>query len=99
MWYDEGIDLSFEWSDIIASHLSESAIRMAFISENSVNSHNCRREINFSLLKDKPFVSIVLEDVQLSLGMEMKLSASQSIFKYKIPSEHEFFKNYMRQKY
>ncbi len=91
VWYDEGIDPGSEWPEIIARHLNGSAICLAFISENSLNSHNCRREINFALLKKKFFISVVLEQVQMSLGMEMQLSSSQSIFKYTLDSEEEFF--------
>lgn len=91
VWYDEGIDPGSEWPEIIARHLNGSAICIAFISENSLNSHNCRREINFALLKKKFFISVVLEHVQMSLGMEMQLSSSQSIFKYTLESEKEFF--------
>ena len=91
VWYDEGIDPGSEWPEIIAKHLNGSAICIAFITVNSLNSHNCRREINFALLKKKYFISVVLEPVQMSLGMEMQLSSSQSIFKYTLSSEKEFF--------
>ncbi len=91
IWYDEGIDPGSEWPEIIAKHLNDSAICIAFITANSLNSHNCRREINFALLKKKFFISVVLEPAQMSLGMEMQLSSSQSIFKYTLTSEREFF--------
>ena len=91
VWYDEGIDPGSEWPEIIARHLNSSAVCLAFITANSLNSHNCRREINFALLKKKYFISVILEPVQMSLGMEMQLSSSQSIFKYTLSSEKEFF--------
>lgn len=91
VWYDEGIDPGSEWPEIIASHLNGCATCIAFISENSLNSHNCRREINFALLKKKPFISVVIEPVQMSLGMEMQLSATQSIFKFTLSDDNEFF--------
>lgn len=91
VWYDEGIDPGSEWPEIIARHLNECAVCIAFISENSLNSHNCRREISFALLKKKPFISVVIEPVQMSLGMEMQLSATQSIFKYTLADDNEFF--------
>lgn len=91
VWYDEGIDPGSEWPEIIAHHLNGCTACIAFISENSLNSHNCRREINFALLKKKPFISIVLEQVHMSLGMEMQLSATQSIFKYTLPNERDFY--------
>ena len=92
VWYDEGIDPGSEWPEIIASHLNGSAACVAFITENAVNSHNCKREINFALLKKKPFISVILEPVQMSMGMEMQLAATQAIFKYTLESEKEFYK-------
>lgn len=91
IWYDEGIDPGSEWPETIASHLDKCEVCIAFITENSMNSHNCRREINFALLKKKNFISIILEELQMPLGMEMQLSATQSIFKFKLPSENEFY--------
>lgn len=99
VWYDEGIDPGSEWPEIIARHLNGCATCIAFISDNSLNSHNCRREINFALLKKKPFISIVIEPVEMSLGMEMQLSATQSIFKYTLPSEEEFFQKLYEAKF
>lgn len=91
VWYDEGIDPGSEWPEIIARHLNGCSACIAFISENSLNSHNCRREINFALLKKKNFISVMLEGAKMSLGMEMQLSATQSIFKYKLSNDDEFF--------
>jgi len=79
VWFDEGIDPGTEWPEVIANHLNACAACVAFISENSVQSHNCRREINFALMKGKPFLSVFLEEVRLSVGMEMQLSTMQSI--------------------
>lgn len=92
VWYDEGIDPGTEWPEIIAQHLNGCRLCIAFLSGNALDSHNCRREINFALLKKKPFLSVVLEPVALSLGIEMQLSATQSILKYEISSEAEFFR-------
>ncbi len=99
VWYDEGIDPGSEWPEIIAHHLNGCEVCIAFITENSLNSHNCRREINFALLKKKPFISVVLEEVNMSLGMEMQLSATQSIFKYMLNGDNEFFKKLYEAKF
>ncbi len=90
IWYDEGIDPGSEWPEIIAQHLSGCTVCIAFLSAQSLNSHNCRREINFALMKKKPLITVVLEPVQLSLGMEMQLSLAQAILKYTLPSEEAF---------
>ena len=92
VWYDEGINPGSEWPEIIASHLSNAAVCVAIVSGNSLSSHNCRREITFALLKKKCFVSVFLEPVDLTPGVEMQLSSYQSIFKYQYEKESEFFK-------
>ena len=91
IWYDEGINPGSEWPEIIANHLNDCAACMAFITENYLKSHNCRREINFALMKKKPFVTVVLEPVVMSPGMELQLSVTQSVFKYVLPTEDEFY--------
>ncbi len=99
IWYDEGIDPGSEWPEIIAGHLDGCAVCIAFISGKSLESHNCRREINFALLKRKPFISVVIEEAEMSLGMQMQLSATQSIFRYMIGSDYEFFQKLFEAKF
>ena len=59
VWYDEGIDPGTEWPESIADHLARCCVCLAFISPNSVNSLNCRREINFALSRSKGFLSVL----------------------------------------
>lgn len=89
-WYDEGIAPGSEWPEDVARHLYNAAMLMAFISPNSMQSENCRREINFALSKHKPFVSIVLEKTDMPLGMEMQLSNHQSILRYNFTTWEAF---------
>lgn len=90
-WYDEGIDPGSEWPESIAEHLGRCRVCLAFVSENSLASKNCRREINFAISHDLDFISVILEPVAMSPGMDMQLSTYQSIHKYKYSSEREFF--------
>lgn len=99
VWYDEGIDPGEEWPEIIAEHLNRCTVCVAFVSENSLNSHNCRREINFALLKKKPFISVITEKVELSPGMEMQLSTAQCVLKYALSSDAEFFEKLYSSEY
>lgn len=91
IWYDDGIAPGSEWPEYIAEHLNNSDVVLAFISPNSIASSNCRREITFALSKKKKFIAIVLEETEMSLGMEMQLSAQQSILKYNYTTE-EFYR-------
>ena len=93
LWYDEGIDPGSEWPEAIASHLAKCYICIAFISRNSLDSQNCRREINFALNPQKKlrFLSVMLEDAEMTPGMELQLSTYQSILKYTHPSDEYFY--------
>lgn len=90
VWYDDGIAPGSEWPENIAQHLSGCALTLAFISPNSIASDNCRREVTFALAKKKPFLAIILEETEMSLGMEMQLSAQQCVMKYSYRSQERF---------
>ncbi len=92
LWYDEGIDPGTEWPETIATHLEKAAVCLAFVSSNSAQSNNCRREINFALSKNLGFLSVILEDIKLSPGLEMQLSAYQSIHYFTSPDFEHFKK-------
>lgn len=90
LWYDDGIAPGSEWPEDIAQHLDGSAMVIAFVTPNSMKSQNCRREINFSLSREKPFLSVLLEKTDMPLGMQMQLSAQQSILRYNYDSWESF---------
>lgn len=91
VWYDDGIAPGSEWPENIAQHLDGCSLTMAFVSPASIASPNCRREVTFALSRHKPFLGILLEPTEMSLGMEMQLSAQQCIMKYSYSSDQEFF--------
>ncbi len=86
IWYDRGIAPGTEWPEIIAEHLFHSDVVIAFLSNHSMHSHNCRKEFNYALQKDKNVLPILLEDIQLSPGMEMQMSSIQAILGYQLSS-------------
>lgn len=91
IWYDEGIEPGTEWPENIAQHLIKADTFIAFVTDNSMNSANCRREINFALSKEKPFLTIILEKTEIPAGMELQISAQQSILKYNFSDENRFY--------
>ena len=90
-WYDDGIVPGSEWPEYIAAHLDKAAVVVAFISDNSVKSSNCRREITFALSRNKPFISVFLEETELPLGLELQLSSAQSVLKHNFNTEEAFW--------
>ena len=96
VWYDDGIVPGSEWPEDIAQHLYGAQMVIAFITPNSMQSENCRREINFALSKEKPFLSVVLEETEMPLGMEMQLAARQSIQRYNFPTWEAFIEKVLK---
>jgi len=45
VWYDEGIAPGSEWPSNIARHLAGAAVVLVFVSENSIASPNCKKEV------------------------------------------------------
>ena len=80
VWYDAGIEAATEWPEFIAQHLADSACVVAFITKNALDSHNCRREINFAISLRKDPLVVYLEEVELSLGMQMQLGSLQALY-------------------
>ena len=96
IWYDEGITPGSEWPEYIASHLDRAEAVIVFITESSVNSFNCRREITFAQARNKSFISVFLEKTEVPLGMELQLSAQQSMFRYDYASDEAFVDRLIR---
>ena len=92
IWYDEGIEPGSEWPENIANHLLHADMVLAMITNDSMESINCRREINFALSKNKPFLAVVLEKTKIPAGMELQLSSQQSVLRYNFNDEERFLK-------
>lgn len=90
VWYDDGIAPGSEWPEYIAEHLNACSVVIAFVSQQSIDSPNCRREVTYALAKQKPFLGVVLEQAKMSPGMELQLAAQQCILRYNFRTEEEF---------
>lgn len=92
VWFDEGIDPGTEWAEIIAEHIAESGYFISFMSENYLQSENCKDEITIARDLNKPRLLVYLSDVVLPLGMAMRLNRLQAIHYYKYPTFESFLK-------
>ena len=92
IWYDEGIEPGSEWPENIANHLLRAEMVLAMITNDSMESVNCRREINYAMSKGKPLLSVVLEKTEIPAGMELQLSSQQSVLRYNFNDEERFLK-------
>ena len=91
VWYDEGIDPGTEWDENIAKHIRECAYFISFITENYIQSQNCRDELTYARDLNKERLLIYGEDVELPEGMKMRMNRLQAIFKYKYTDSLEFY--------
>jgi len=91
VWFDEGIDPGAEWDETIASHIEECTYFIAYISENYINSQNCRDELNFARDLDKDRLLVYESDIDLPSGMRMRMNRLQAIYKNKYPDPEDFY--------
>jgi len=92
IWYDEGLIYGSDATTDLADKITRCDVVIAFLSDNTVDSYQFKREINFAILKKKKIIAVMLEEVHLSPGMEMQMSAFPAIFKYKIEN-NAFYKS------
>ena len=87
VWYDDGLHPGDVWPEITAKHLAGAKVCMAAISKNSAESHNCRNEVSFAIANNKPFLSILIEDFPMPLGMQLQMSSCNYIRREEHDSE------------
>lgn len=91
LWYDEGLVPGKEWDENIAHAIVECSYFVALISQNYLNSTNCRDELNYARDKTLPLLLIYLEDVELPAGMEMRLGRMLAIHRHKYSRAETFY--------
>ncbi len=91
LWYDEGIEAGSEWPEFIAQKVVDCTKFVLFISKAYLESQNCKRELNFAISRKKDILSVYLEDVDLSPGVEMQLGTYQAIFKKRFNNNASFY--------
>lgn len=91
IWYDEGIAAGSEWPEYIAEKVALCTRFVLFVSNSYLESQNCKRELNFAISRNKEILTIYLENVNLTNGMEMQLGTYQAVFKNRFKSDFEFY--------
>ena len=91
IWYDEGIEVGTEWREELANAITESSLFLYFVTPESAQSQNCRKEVNFAIDQDIPIIAVHLEKTDLSGGLNLSLSDRQAILKHEV-SDQEYRK-------
>lgn len=85
IWFDEGIEAGSEWREEISKAIKHASLFLYFVSPESVQSENCRKEVSLADKEHIPIVAIHLKNTDLPDGLDLTLSDRQAILKYEIP--------------
>ena len=99
LWYDDGIEAGSEWPEYIAEKVVGCTKFVLFLSNAYIESQNCKRELNFAISRKKDILSIYIEDVPLSPGMEMQLGTYQALYANRFESPVQFYNSLAREPY
>ena len=86
VWFDEGLTPAKEWDEVIAKRVEECSYFVALLSQNYLESENCRDELNYARDKNRPRMLIYLENVELPAGMAMRLLRNHALHKWEFES-------------
>ena len=79
LWYDEGISAGKNWRAAIGDSLLGASHVLFYISEHSLQSDHCNREINLALDEGKDVIPVYLEDVELTSDLKVGLNRVQAL--------------------
>jgi TIR domain len=79
IWYDRGISGGDEWDVVLERKIEEAALVLVFLSQATVESKYCRREIKFADAIDKPLLVVTLEATTLHHGLKFMLQQLQQV--------------------
>lgn len=83
IWYDEGIPAGSSWRGEIAGAIQGASKLLFFISEASLVSSHCLREVDFAVNHDVEIVPVYLDDSTLSAELELVLNRVHALFREK----------------
>ena len=83
IWYDEGITAGSSWRSEIATAIKGSTKTLLYISEASLASSHCLREVDYALNNDIEIVPVYLDDSDLPGELELVLNRVQALFREK----------------
>jgi tetratricopeptide (TPR) repeat protein len=81
LWYDEGISAGKSWRAEIATAIAGTSKLLFFISESSLHSAHCLREVDYALNHDIETVPVYLEDCTLPGELELGLNRVHALFR------------------
>ena len=92
VWYDQGIQAGTEWPAYIEDHLNRCSRFIVFMTASTVESVNCRNEINYAAMLKKEMLVVYLEKTTLAYGLNLQLNSKQSLYKYRHAQDSSFLR-------
>ena len=90
VWYDDGVQKGSKYPDYIANHVYRCSRFIALLSESSKASEWCDQEVHFALNLHKWVLPVYLDEVELDLGLRMRLVTTQAMYWYRYDADIEF---------
>ena len=81
-WYDEALAPGGSWSQELAEAINDATYLFFFASALSVNSRNCLNEVQFALSRNKPILTVFLEETVMPAGLELALGTSHVLDRF-----------------
>ena len=85
LWYDEGIPAGSSWRAEIAGAIQGASRLLFFISEASLVSSHCLREVDFAVNHDIEIVPVYLDESALPAELELVLNRVHALFREQDP--------------
>jgi tetratricopeptide (TPR) repeat protein len=82
IWYDEGIPAGTAWRGEIAGAIKGAQKFIFYISETSLKSSHCLREVDYALNHDLKIIPVYLETCILPPELEFSLNRVQALFRH-----------------
>lgn len=79
VWYDKNLGAAREYNEEIADQIRNAKIVIAFFSASYMESPYCRDEIMYARTKGVEILGVLIDDVQLSEGMQLRLGRFQML--------------------
>lgn len=80
VWFDVAIEIGEDWVEDIADKIDKSACLIAFVSQNYLNSDNCRDEISYARSNKIPILILYIGTVELPKSFKLQFSRMQAVF-------------------
>ena len=81
LWYDEGISAGSTWRAEIATAITGAKQFIFFISENSLKSSHCLREVDYALNHEIEIIPVYLEECSLPTELDFVLNRVHALFR------------------